>query len=252
MDKQKTVSEQGSTAAPAPFYIKITANGPYLVYGHPTINQEIICPNDEGTSWVYRQGRSFDNSAEPIALCRCGKSNNKPYCDGTHQHAFWSPEETSDKRPLLEDAEGYEGPEMILADNEKYCAFARFCDAYGRVWNLVERARTREEKELVRHEAGHCPAGRLVLYEKESGKVYEPPFEPSLGLIEDPGIKVSGPIWVKGGIRIESADGTNYEIRNRVTLCRCGQSMNKPFCDGTHASYHFHDGIPIEENGKEW
>lgn len=141
---------------------------------------------------------------------------------------------------------------MILADNEKYCAFARFCDAYGRVWNLVERARTREEKELVRHEAGHCPAGRLVLYEKESGKVYEPPFEPSLGLIEDPGIKVSGPIWVKGGIRIESADGTNYEIRNRVTLCRCGQSMNKPFCDGTHASYHFHDGIPIEENGKEW
>ena len=126
MDKQKTVTEQGSKAAPSEFYIKITAEGPYLVYGHPAINQEIISPNEEGSSWVYRQGVSFDNSAEPVALCRCGRSKNKPFCDGSHQHAQWNPKETSDKRPLLEDAEELEGPEMILADNEKYCAFARF------------------------------------------------------------------------------------------------------------------------------
>jgi len=31
-----------------------------------------------------------------------------------------------------------------------------------------------------------------------------------------------------------SADGFVYEIRNRVTLCHCGYSGNKPFCDGSH------------------
>lgn len=252
MTKNQRLTEIGSRPAPETFYIKITPDGPYLVYGNPPIDQEIIVPNEEGSSWVYRKGISFDNSANPVALCRCGYSHNKPFCDGSHGHANWNPKETSSKRPLLENAEEIEGPEMLMADNEKYCAFARFCDAYGRVWNLVERATTEEEKELVRHEVGHCPSGRLVVWDKAEGKVFEPHFAPSIGLIEDPGIKVSGPIWVKGGIRIESADGRSYEIRNRVTLCRCGQSSNKPFCDGTHASMRFCDDIPSKEGGQEW
>ena len=61
-------------------------------------------------------------------------------------------------------------------------------------------------------------------------------------LIENPEAGTSGPIWVKGGIPIESADGTEYETRNRVTLCRCGQSKNKPFCDGAHISIGFKSG----------
>ena len=52
---------------------------------------------------------------------------------------------------------------------------------------------------------------------------------------------VSGPIWVRGGIPVVAADGHAYEIRNRVTLCRCGASSNKPFCDGSHASIKFSD-----------
>ena len=253
MAKTKKVKvETGSNEAPESYYIKITPDGPYLVYGNPPIDQEIILPNEEGSSWVYRKGKHFTPDPNHIALCRCGESKHKPFCDGSHVHAHWNPEETNDKRPLLEDAEEIEGPTMILADNEKYCAFARFCDAYGRIWNLVQEAETEEEKELVRREAGHCPAGRLVVWDKETEKVFEPPFKPSIGIIEDPGIKVSGPIWVKGGIRIESADGTSYEVRNRVTLCRCGQSSNKPFCDGTHASMKFRDGIPLENAGEEW
>lgn len=153
---------------------------------------------------------------------------------------------------MLQDAEEIDGPTMMLADNERYCAFARFCDARGRIWNLVEKAESEEERELVRREAGHCPSGRLVVWDKDTEKVFEPPFKPSIGIIEDPGIKVSGPIWVKGGIRIEGADGKSYEVRNRVTLCRCGQSSNKPFCDGTHASMHFCDGIPLEKGKGEW
>ncbi|MCH5328929.1 MAG: CDGSH iron-sulfur domain-containing protein [Coprobacter sp.] len=234
------------------YYIKITPDGPYLVYGQPPVDQEIILPNEEGDSWVYRKGRHFASDANPIALCRCGTSKSSPFCDGSHTKACWDSRETSDHRPILENVDQIEGPTQILADNEKYCAFARFCDAYGRVWNLVETAETDEEKELVRYETGHCPAGRLILWDKEKKQFFEPPFDPSVGIIEDPGLKVSGPIWVKGGIRIESADGTSYEIRNRVTLCRCGQSANKPFCDGTHTSMHFHDGLPVEPGHDEW
>jgi CDGSH-type Zn-finger protein len=41
-------------------------------------------------------------------------------------------------------------------------------------------------------------------------------------------------------VSLIAADGFAYETRNRVTLCRCGQSQNKPFCDGAHASIKFH------------
>jgi CDGSH-type Zn-finger protein len=44
-------------------------------------------------------------------------------------------------------------------------------------------------------------------------------------------------------VQIVSADGSHYEVRNRVTLCRCGASGNKPFCDGARAATKFKDGL---------
>jgi len=44
---------------------------------------------------------------------------------------------------------------------------------------------------------------------------------------------------VRGGVRVVAADGEDYEVRNRQTLCRCGQSQNKPFCDGSHKEFGF-------------
>ena len=42
---------------------------------------------------------------------------------------------------------------------------------------------------------------------------------------------------------VVAKDGHRYEVRNRVTLCRCGASKNKPFCDGSHAAIEFKDGL---------
>jgi hypothetical protein len=78
---------------------------------------------------------------------------------------------------------------------------------------------------------------------KENRQVFEPKVDPSIGLVEDPAQKYSGPIWARRGIRVEAADGTSYEVRNRVTLCRCGASKNKPYCDGQHAAVGFNDGL---------
>src|SRR2546428_568857 len=83
---------------------------------------------------------------------------------------------------------------------------------------------------LAKREAGNCPSGRLATWKRTADGRYEPSgepeFEPSIGVVEDPQMGVSGPLWVRGGIPIEAADGTTYEVRNRVTLCRCGASQN--------------------------
>ena len=59
---------------------------------------------------------------------------------------------------------------MVLTDAEELCAFARFCDPKGWVWNLARQTDDPEAQQLVKHEAGHCPAGRLVAWYRESGK----------------------------------------------------------------------------------
>ena len=214
--------------------IQITEDGPYLVSGGLPLSEQWIVTNDEGESLDYREGKKYP--AQPqYALCRCGHSGNKPFCDGSHKKANFDGTETASREPYVKQAETIEGPTMSLTDAESLCAFARFCDPKGRIWNLMEQSDDPEIRKIVEFEAAHCPAGRLVVWDKKTGRAIEPEFAPSLGLIEDTDKKVGGPIWVRGGIPVISVDGKPYEVRNRVTLCRCGLSNNKPFCDGSHA-----------------
>lgn len=251
--KEEPHYEQGTPRIDPKYHIEITADGPYMVYGKPPIRQLFIMPNEQGASWTFkRSNREYESRDEPVALCRCGFSAGKPYCDGSHSGASWDPTLTAPRKPLLEDAEVIDGPTIDLSDNEKYCAFARFCDAYGRVWNLTVASDDPRAREIAIYEANHCPAGRLKAWDKDTGEPHELKLDPEIGLIEDPALRVSGPIWVMGGIPFRAADGYTYEIRNRVTLCRCGQSSNKPFCDGTHASMKFRDGLPRELDGDEF
>jgi len=106
------------------------------------------------------------------------------------------------------------------------------------VWNLVEQEGT-EAAEMTLREAALCPSGRLVVRDHQDGAEFEPELPPSIGIVADPAEGLAGPIWVRGGIAVESADGDAYEVRNRVTLCRCGASSNKPFCDASHATIGF-------------
>ena len=124
--------------------------------------------------------------------------------------------------------------ENLLDCYEKYCSFAHFCDASGGIWNIVECASTESEVDLAKEIVANCPSGRLVLWDKHAKKIFEPDYAPEVGLLEGVGVKIKGPIWLRGGIQVFGANGDSYEIRNRVTLCRCGESENKPFCDGSH------------------
>jgi hypothetical protein len=105
----------------------------------------------------------------------------------------------------------------------------------------MERTDDPGVRRIVEQQAADCPSGRLVVLDAKSGQAIEPKLEPSIGLVEDTANEVSGPLWVRGGIPVVAVDGTTYEVRNRVTLCRCGASQNKPFCDGSHVSVGFSD-----------
>jgi CDGSH-type Zn-finger protein len=223
--------------------ITILANGPYLVSGSVPLALQTIGVNKAGESTEWVEGDALPASAQ-YALCRCGESKTKPFCDGTHSKIHFDGTETASRQPIMEQAQLFDGPAMQLADAEALCAFARFCDPHGQVWNQVERTDDLEVRERFIRQVGNCASGRLVAIDKETGKPVEPKLPESIGLVEDPAQKCSGPLWVRGGIEVVGADGQAYEVRNRMTLCRCGRSQNKPFCNGMHASDpKFRDGL---------
>ncbi len=214
-------------------YVKVSKNGPYLVSGAIPLFPMIIKCDGTGTPIRWAIGKRLD-TPKNYALCRCGYSSQKPFCDGSHVNAKFDGTETSDNEPFEKMAKELDGPEVKLKDAVILCASARFCHRGGDVWDVIYRTNVPAAKKNVIENCSDCPSGRLVAYDKKAGVTVEPVLEKSIGAIEDPSIGTSGPFWVRGGIPVYSADGKLYEERNRVTLCRCGKSTNKPFCDSSH------------------
>jgi CDGSH-type Zn-finger protein len=54
-------------------------------------------------------------------------------------------------------------------------------------------------------------------------------------------VRENGPYVVTGPVTITDVDGNVYDVsqKKRISLCRCGASVNKPFCDGTHSKLGF-------------
>lgn len=218
--------------------IKVTKDGPYIVEGDLPLTEEIIWYGEEGLPEKWKPGKKLVETSN-YHLCRCGKSKDKPYCDGSHTKAHFDGTETTSQKSFAEMAHIHEGPDLNLADEVDLCIGAGFCDRAGGTWNLNAASDDPESKKTAIREACDCPSGRLVAMDKKTSEDIEPKFDPSISLVEYEQLEGSGPIWAKGGVPIESADSKEYEVRNRVTLCRCGKSKNKPFCDGTHVEINF-------------
>ena len=219
------------------YKIKIMKDGPYIVTGSLPLNEKVIVPEGEG--YKFESGRPLPQS-DHYALCRCGKSKNAPFCDGSHTECGFCGEETASKDTYAKRAARVEGPGIDLLDDGR-CAMARFCHTRGGdAWELTRDSLSEATRKQVIRAASECPAGRLTAVEKD-GAVHEPELEPSIDILQDPEKGASGGIFVKGYVPIESSDGTLYELRNRVVLCRCGASENKPFCDAAHLPIKYLD-----------
>ncbi len=224
--------------AAADMKITIVKDGPYQVTGGVPLERETIGAN-ECRRRLGRLGRAQAPRAPRRAyqLCRCGHSRSKPLCDGSHQTVGFDGTETASRVAYDQQAGVMEGPALALTDAETLCAFARFCDRDGNVWNTVSEVSSAPAQE------GLCAPGRPM-------PVWAPGRDRQLAdwrghrtptALPSPWSPIrrrasASPIWVRGGIEVVGSDGVAYEVRNRVTLCRCGASRNKPFCDGGHAS----------------
>jgi CDGSH-type Zn-finger protein len=227
--------------------IVISKDGPYFVSGDVPLSKQSIVTDDAAGSQAWQESAPFESLAN-YALCRCGYSMSSPFCDGAHARIGFDGTESASREPYFKEARVIDGPMMALMDLESLCSFARFCDPNGQVWNQVSQSDDRTAQENFLRQVGNCPGGRLVAWDNQTKKPIEPELPVSIGLIEDPAQACSGPIWLRGGIPVVSADGFEYEVRNRVTLCRCGQSQNKPFCDGAHVRVKFRGTYSPDEN----
>jgi CDGSH-type Zn-finger protein len=173
---------------------------------------------------------------ETMTLCRCGGSNNKPFCDGTHiTNGFLSDnkeEGVPDKR------DNYVGKEITIHDNRGICSHAAHCtDNLPPVWKLGQEPWIDPDgatvEEIIKT-INMCPSGALS-YTIKDVEHRDMDSEPEIHVSND------GPYRVRGGVELEGfalGDGASKE---HYTLCRCGGSKNKPRCDGTHWYIKFSD-----------
>jgi CDGSH-type Zn-finger protein len=171
-----------------------------------------------------------------IALCRCGQSKNKPFCDGTHSAAGFSSDnsvEVPDRR------KSYVGKEITVHDNRSICSHAGKCVAGlpsvfrldRRPWVDADGATLQEVIDIV----GKCPSGALS-YSVDGVEYRDHDGKPQVRVIRN------GPYHVTGGVELVGAKWAEGASKEHYTLCRCGASKNKPFCDGMHLKVGFTDG----------
>ncbi len=213
--------------------IVVEQNGPYRVEGGVPLLRTAIVKTERGEPVAWDEGPTFGTDGETYLLCRCGNSSTKPFCDSTHERVPFDGTETADRGPVSERRETWEGEGALLYDDTSLCTHAGFCRTVSTgVWEMLEDPGEHAEMRAMVH---RCPSGRLAVATPPDPEPVEPTFEPSVG------VEPNASYWVRGGIPVVSEDGAPYEVRNRQTLCRCGRSRNKPFCDGTHERVGFSD-----------
>ena len=219
--------------------IVVAPNGPYLVYGNPAIVHKKQISSEHGEPMTWQTNQRVETGNRPVvALCRCGGSANKPFCDGTHASNGFDGSETAATNTFEERKIVHEGSTGIVIKRDySLCAESGFCG--HRLANIQKLAQQTDDS-IVRAQVmamiERCPSGSYTYALDEQSADIEPDLPQQVAITTEMTAEgpIAGPLWVTGGIAVERSDGKATEVRNRMTLCRCGASKNKPFCDGTH------------------
>ncbi len=207
--------------------IQVTEDGPYVVRGGLPVTPGRIVKTELGEPVEWDIGEPYP-TGKRVDLCRCGRSKTKPFCDDSHLEGF-DGTETASREPSAERRRTFPAKGVALTDDISICSHAGFCrDVVTDVWSRLPEAGNPEVRAKIEAIVARCPSGRMGLIDRETDEPIEPAFEPGIVVEEN------GPYCVRGGVHVQCEDGTSWETRNRMTLCRCGGSANKPFCDGTH------------------
>jgi CDGSH-type Zn-finger protein len=218
--------------------IAILPDGPYEVEGNIPLVHKTQIVSEYGEPLTWQKNETLQTPEGSYSLCRCGKSGNKPFCDWTHQIKGFDGTETADTGSTVDRQETLPGGSGIVVKSDiSLCMNSGFCGTrFESINQLVPESANTQIRAQIMRMIEHCPSGSLT-YSIDSGGVdVEPDLPEQVAItteITSSG-PIDGPLWVTGNIPVERADGQFVETRNRVTLCSCGLSQNKPFCDGNH------------------
>lgn len=171
-----------------------------------------------------------------MSLCRCGLSKNKPYCDGAHTAEGIDGEKQPGR--AKDKVRSFVGENITIHDNRGVCSHDQSCvkglpsvfEKGRRPWINPDGASVKEIIETIEK----CPSGALS-YTIGRHKCTELDREPAIRVAQN------GPLEVVGGIILKDDQETKPQSPEHYTLCRCGGSKNKPFCDGSHWNNGFSD-----------
>lgn len=200
--------------------IEPTQDGPYMVEGLTNL----------------RNRNGAIETKPMMALCRCGQSGNKPFCDGTHSKVGFSSNKLDDR--VEDKRDDYVGSAITIHDNRGICAHAARCGeglpavfrSRQEPWIDPEAASVSEISEVIKT----CPSGALA-YTIAGTEYRDHDGEPTVF------IAPNGPYVVSGGPELANTERGEGASTEHFTLCRCGGSKNKPYCDGTHWHNKFVD-----------
>jgi len=218
--------------------IVVTRNGPYVVEGDVPLVSKTQVVSEHGEPLAWRKDGEISVSPGEYRLCRCGQSANRPFCDGSHQKVGFDGTETADTTLTgMRKSTVPRGTGIIVEKDSSLCMLSGYCEfrdvGLGRLLTATEDTKMRS---LIIAMIERCPSGALTYRIEAGGPDIEPDLPQQVAVtteITSHG-PIVGPLWVTGNIPIERSDGQPLETRNRVTLCNCGHSCNKPLCDGTH------------------
>jgi CDGSH-type Zn-finger protein/truncated hemoglobin YjbI len=223
--------------AELPMSIKTAHNGPYLVTNVPRL-----------TNYLGEQV-----PAPPqLALCRCGGSARKPFCDGACAENGFS--DAKDPKRVPDRRDTYPGEQVTVFDNRGLCQHSGYCtDRLATVFRAGQEpfvAPSGGRMDEIIRAVRDCPSGGLGL--AIDGR--EVTGQRDWGGTRAPAIEITkdGPYRITGGIALSEADGAQI-ARNQgaslehYALCRCGHSQNKPFCSGMHWYVEFRDPAPAAD-----
>ena len=200
-----------------------------------------ITPTPDGP-YMVNDLKNFANqkgsieTKETIALCRCGGSANKPFCDGTHATIGFSSAKLEGR--VEDKRENYKDKKITIHDNRGICAHAGRCtDSLASVFRLKEEPWIHPDAasaDEIIATIQKCPSGALS-YSLDDVEHRDRGGEPTIF------VAPNGPYVVSGGPDLLDTIWGEGASKEHLTLCRCGGSKNKPFCDGTHWYIEFTD-----------
>jgi CDGSH-type Zn-finger protein/truncated hemoglobin YjbI len=216
--------------------VEAQSNGPYLV----TNGENLF-------NWLGERV-----SLRPItALCRCGQSASKPFCDGTHSEINFS--DQKDPKSVPDRRETYFGQQITILDNRGTCAHSGFCtDRLSTVFRVGKEpfvAPSGGRLDEIISAVRACPSGALALAVdgREVRDQVDQNRPPAFEVSKDGPYRITGsvPLTDSRGEPERPNEGASHE---HYSLCRCGHSQNKPFCSGMHWYVKFTDPVPSPDH----